>query len=137
MQRPIVRAKQEAARQSLEVRHASEISELPMLIANPRAKQRNRVCFKFNDATQPEISMASKRSTAARSKSAKGKKSSSRRRSATKRELIAPRGDKRYVRRDARGRIKESDDQGRSLSQDRPSKAKTRAKAGLGDRGDR
>ena len=28
----------------------------------------------------------------------------------TKRELIAPRGDKRYIRRDAKGRIKESDD---------------------------
>jgi hypothetical protein len=27
-----------------------------------------------------------------------------------KRELIAPRGDKRYIRRDAKGRIKESDD---------------------------
>ena len=33
----------------------------------------------------------------------------------TKRELIAPRGDKRYIRRDAKGRIKESDDVGRSL----------------------
>lgn len=33
-----------------------------------------------------------------------------------KRELIAPRGDKRYIRRDMKGRIKESDDVGRSLS---------------------
>jgi hypothetical protein len=56
---------------------------------------------------------------------------------AAKRELIAPRGDKRYIRRDERGRIKESDDVGRSLSQDRRRKAKTRAKAGQGDRGDR
>ena len=39
--------------------------------------------------------------------------------SAAKRELIAPRGDKRYIRRDAAGRIKESDDVSRSLSQDR------------------
>jgi hypothetical protein len=54
-----------------------------------------------------------------------------------KRELIAPRGDKRYIRRDAKGRIKESDDVGRSLSQDRRRKAKTAAKAGQGDRGDR
>jgi hypothetical protein len=38
---------------------------------------------------------------------------------AAKRELIAPRGDKRYIRRDAAGRIKESDDVSRSLSQDR------------------
>jgi hypothetical protein len=40
-------------------------------------------------------------------------------RAAAKRELIAPRGDKRYIRRDAKGRIEESDDVSRSLSQDR------------------
>ena len=56
---------------------------------------------------------------------------------ASKRELIAPRGDKRYVRRDAKGRIKESDDQGRSLPADRRRKAKTVAKPGQGDKGDR
>jgi hypothetical protein len=55
----------------------------------------------------------------------------------TKRELIAPRGDKRYIRRDAKGRIKESEDVGRSLSQDRRRKAKKVAKSGQGDRGDR
>lgn len=54
-----------------------------------------------------------------------------------KRELIAPRGDKRYIRRDVKGRIKESDDVGRSLSQDRRRKAKTKAALGQGDRGDR
>ena len=58
-------------------------------------------------------------------------------RKASKRELMAPRGDKRYVRRDAKGRIKESDDQGRSLAQDRRRKSKTVAKRGQGDRGDR
>src|SRR6476660_163513 len=36
--------------------------------------------------------------------------------SAAKRELIAPRGAKRYIRRAAAGRIKESDDVGRSLA---------------------
>jgi hypothetical protein len=56
---------------------------------------------------------------------------------AAKRKLIAPKGDKRYVRRDAKGRIKESDDQGRSLSTDRRRKAKAKAKRGQGDRGDR
>ena len=54
-----------------------------------------------------------------------------------KRELIGPRGDKRYIRCDAKGRIKESDDVGRSLSQDRRRKTKTVAKPGQGDRGDR
>ena len=55
---------------------------------------------------------------------------------ASRRELIAPRGSKRYIRRDPRGRVKESDDVGRSLAQDRRRKAKTVAKPGQGDRGD-
>ena len=54
-----------------------------------------------------------------------------------KRELIAPKGDARYVRRDAHGRIKESDDVGRSLKRDRVQKAKTKAPSGHGDKGDR
>ena len=60
-----------------------------------------------------------------------------RKRSTKKRELIAPRGDKRYVRRTAKGRFDESDDQGSSLSQDRRKRAKRSAAAGQGDRGDR
>jgi hypothetical protein len=54
-----------------------------------------------------------------------------------KRELIEPHKDKRYVRRGAQGQFKESDDVGRSLSQDRKRKAKTIAPKGQGDRGDR
>jgi hypothetical protein len=65
------------------------------------------------------------------------KKTTKGRAKAAKRELIAPRGDKRYIRRDAKGRIDESDDVSQSLSQDRRRKAKTPAKAGQGDRGDR
>jgi len=45
--------------------------------------------------------------------------------------------DKRYVRRDDRGRFHESDDVGRSLAQDRRKHAKTASKPGQGDRGDR
>jgi topoisomerase IA-like protein len=57
---------------------------------------------------------------------------------AKKRELIEPhKGDKRYIRRDDQGRIKESDDVSRSLSQDRRRKAKTVVKPGQGDKGDR
>jgi hypothetical protein len=56
---------------------------------------------------------------------------------AAKRELISPKGDKRYIRRDSKGRIKESDDVGRSLAADRRTKAKTIAKPGQGDKGDR
>ena len=54
------------------------------------------------------------------------------------RELIEPNpGDKRFVRRDDEGKFKESDDVGRSLSQDRKRDAKTESKPGQGDKGDR
>ncbi len=57
---------------------------------------------------------------------------------ASKRELIEPRkGDKRYVRRDERGQFKEETNVGRSLAADRRQHAKTVAKPGQGDRGDR
>jgi hypothetical protein len=54
-----------------------------------------------------------------------------------KRELINTGRDKRYVRRDAQGQFNESDDTGRSLSQDRKRRSKKSSKAGHGDRGDR
>lgn len=53
------------------------------------------------------------------------------------RELIDTGTDKRYVRRDEKGQFKESDDVGRSLSQDVKKSAKTKVKSGQGDRGDR
>jgi len=56
---------------------------------------------------------------------------------ARKRELIDTGTDKRYVRRNESGQFKESDDVGRSLSADRRRKAKTVAKPGQGDKGDR
>ena len=52
------------------------------------------------------------------------------------RELIDTGSDKRFVRRDKEGRFKESDDVGRSLSQDVRRRAKTVVKAGQGDKGD-
>jgi hypothetical protein len=55
---------------------------------------------------------------------------------AAKRELINTGRDKRFVRRDDEGQFKESDDVGRSLSQDRKKKAKRTAKSGQGDKGD-
>jgi hypothetical protein len=63
-------------------------------------------------------------------------KKKARRRKAAKRTTISPRGDKRYVRRDSRGRIRESDDVGRSLSTDRRRRAKRKAPRGQRDRGD-
>ena len=68
----------------------------------------------------------------------KGKSSAGKSRpGSSKRELINTGTDKRFVRRDAKGRIKESDDVGRSLSADRRKKAKTVSKPGQGDKGDR
>jgi hypothetical protein len=57
---------------------------------------------------------------------------------AAKRELIEPTpGDKRYIRRDDKGRIAESVDVSKSLAQDVRKQAKTVAKPGQGDKGDR
>ena len=58
-------------------------------------------------------------------------------RGSSKRELIDTGTDKRYVRRDKKGQFKESDDVGKSLSQDQKRQAKNVAKPGQGDRGDR
>lgn len=60
------------------------------------------------------------------------------RRKAAKRELINTGANKLYVRRNRRGTsFREVEDVGRSLAQDRRRKAKTVAKRGQGDRGDR
>jgi hypothetical protein len=55
---------------------------------------------------------------------------------AAKRELIDTGNDKRYVRRDEKGRFDEVDDQSRSLSQDVKKSAKTKVQSGQGDKGD-
>jgi hypothetical protein len=55
-----------------------------------------------------------------------------------KRELIDTGTDKRYVRRNKLGTsFVESDDVGRSLAADGRKRAKTKVKAGQGDKGDR
>lgn len=54
-----------------------------------------------------------------------------------KRELINTGTDKRFVRRSKNGTFKESDDVGKSLAADGRRKARTKAKAGQGDKGDR
>ena len=53
------------------------------------------------------------------------------------RELIDTGTDKRFARRDEQGRFTECDDVGRSLSQDVRKQAKTEARPGQGDKGDR
>jgi hypothetical protein len=57
---------------------------------------------------------------------------------ANKRELIEPTpGDKRYVRRDDKGQFGQTVDVSASLAQDVRKHAKTEAKPGQGDKGDR
>ena len=66
------------------------------------------------------------------------KKKTAAKRAAPKRKLINTGTNKLFVRRNARGTsFKEVEDVGRSLVQDRRRKAKTTAKRGQGDRGDR
>ena len=52
------------------------------------------------------------------------------------RERIETGNDSRFVRRDERGRFKESDDVGRSLTADRRTPARTTVPKGQGDKGD-
>jgi len=77
-----------------------------------------------------------KSATKSAKKSAKKATKKKSTRKAAKRTLIAPRGDKRYVRRSKTGRFKESDDVSASLSADRRKRAKRKAKPGQGDKGD-
>lgn len=78
--------------------------------------------------------MPAKKSSAKKSSS---KKSGAKKSTTSKRTLIEPhKGDKRYVRRNAKGQFKDEVNVGRSLAADRRSKSKTEAKPGQGDRGD-
>jgi len=54
----------------------------------------------------------------------------------SKRELIDTGTDKRYVRRDDKGRFDDVVDVGKSLAQDRRQHATTEVESGQGDRGD-
>ena len=79
-----------------------------------------------------------KKSTARKSRAAASTRSAKPRAKTSKRTLIEPHaGDKRYIRRDAKGRIKESVDVGRSLSADSRRHSKKKTKSGSGDKGDR
>ena len=92
-------------------------------LATMRVCRRLRTAPKLLDAWQELKQMA--------------KKTAATKRRAAKRELLTPGTDKRFVRRGATGTFKESDDVGRSLSQDQKRDAKTESKPGQGDKGDR
>lgn len=82
--------------------------------------------------------MAAKKKAAKKTVKKKTANRKTARKSAAKRELIDTGANKLYVRRNARGTsFKEVEDVGRSLAADRRRKAKTVAKRGQGDKGDR
>jgi len=54
-----------------------------------------------------------------------------------KRKTIDTGKDKRYVRRDSKGRFDEVEDVGRSSAQDQKRTARSKSRRGQGDRGDR
>ncbi len=71
------------------------------------------------------------------SRKSSAKKSGAKKSSKTsKRTVIAPKGDKRYVRRNPKGEFKQEVNVGRSLSADSRRKAKKTVPKGQGDRGD-
>jgi hypothetical protein len=82
--------------------------------------------------------MAAKKKAVKKTAKKKVAKKTTARKSAAKRELIDTGNNKLYVRRNARGTsFKGVEDVGRSLAADRRRKAKTVAKRGQGDKGDR
>ena len=70
-------------------------------------------------------------------KAKKAKKAKTAKRPAGKRDLVKGKNATMFAKRSAKGRFKEIDETGKSLRSDRRSKAKTKAKSGFGDRGDR
>jgi hypothetical protein len=59
------------------------------------------------------------------------------RRSSSRRDTVKARNATFFGKRTARGRFKEMDEKGRSLSTDRRKKAKRAVRSGHGDQGDR
>ena len=94
---------------------------------------------KKSSAASGRTTKSSKSSTkkASSKQQASGRPAKKKAKKARRRELIDTGTDKRFVRRDEHGQFDEVDDVGRSLSQDRKRKAKTTAKPGQGDKGDR
>ena len=79
-----------------------------------------------------------KRKTTKRAKRSRNKsRAKAKARGSGKRTLLKNRAGTFFARRSGKGRFREMDERGRSLSQDRRRKAKTAAKPGRGDRGDR
>ena len=70
-------------------------------------------------------------------KAKKAKKAKNAKRAASKRDLVKGKNATMFAKRTTKGRFKEIDEGAKSLKADRRKKAKTKAKSGFGDRGDR
>jgi hypothetical protein len=99
------------------------------------AKRRAATTRKKTSPKKAAPKKTAKKSTV--KKKAATKQAPARRKKAARRELIDTGRDKRFVRRDEQGQFAESDDVGKSLTQDRRKKAKKVVRAGQGDKGDR
>ena len=89
-------------------------------------------------AAKKKVAKKAAKKKVAKQVAKKAAKKKTARKSAAKRELIDTGTNKLFVRRNALGTsFKEVEDVGRSLTADRRRKAKTVAKRGQGDKGDR
>ena len=89
-------------------------------------------------AAKKKVAKKAAKKKVAKKVAKKAAKKKTARKSAAKRELIDTGTNKLFVRRNALGTsFKEVEDVGRSLTADRRRKAKTVAKRGQGDKGDR
>ena len=102
-------------------------------VVKKKTAQKKRSAAAAKAGRKSAAAKATRKKAAAKAGRASGKARST----SSKRTLIEPHpGDKRYIRRDSKGRIKESVDVGRSLAADSRHNAKTRSKPGQGDKGD-
>jgi hypothetical protein len=107
-------------------------------LAARKASIKRKTATKRKTAAKRKSPSAKRKSPSTRRKPSAKRKPTAKRRAAAKRELIATGTNKLYVRRNKRGTsFKEVVDVSRSLAADRRRKAKTIAKPGQGDRGDR
>jgi hypothetical protein len=70
-------------------------------------------------------------------KAKKAKTTKTAKRPAAKRDLVKGKNATMFAKRSTKGQFKEIDEAGKSRTADRRKKAKTKAKSGFGDRGDR
>ena len=87
--------------------------------------------------SQPKRTTTARRKTTPKAKRSARRSSARAQRSPGKRDRVQSRSATFFAKRTQAGRFREMDEAGRSLRTDRRRKAKTKVRAGYGDRGDR